>query len=53
MSVTDKLKVASKLLDDANKNFDKNHYAKVEKAKNIIDEIIEEDNYVRARNKSE
>lgn len=48
----DKLKVAHNLLEDANNHFDKNHYDKVEKAKNIIEEIIEEDKYVRARNKN-
>lgn len=53
MSVLDKLKVARKLLEDANSHFDKRHFSKVEKAKNIIEEIIKEDNYVRTRNKSE
>lgn len=47
----DKLKVAYKLLNDANEHFDKNHYSKVEKAKNIIGELIKEDEYVRTRHK--
>ena len=50
----DKLKVADKLLKEANESFDKSHFSKVDKARSIIKNIIKEsENNVRTRNKSE
>ena len=43
MTLKRKLEYASNLLEEANQSFTKNHFSKVEKAKSIINKVIEEE----------